>query len=336
MNNIKKYLKLIKIEKELDERGIDYKYHSDGNRIVLKCVLHNDKDEAFYINVNSKDKYFGICHCFGCGWHRDIFVFLSEYDGVPLKKILQKYKKTITVKEIQDFHKSFTKLIKQNKKVEIKPEKSTIKVYKDSALQKFTNKYPLSMIKYLKSRNLIDLKLLKKNGLMYNSNKESKYYNKMVFIYKDVENKLRGFGYRKIGEIPKTDLIKINKQPKGNQATQILYGLHNVLVNNYFGKRKLILVEGEFDTNYLQQFKYPAVGLGHSSISEGQLNEINLYCSVDLYLFLDGDRPENELLKLKKKLKKGLVNQNRIFIIKIEDKTKDPNDHTEDELKLLL
>lgn len=69
--------------------------------------------------------------------------------------------------------------------------------------------------------------------------------------------------------------------PPGADKGEHLYGWH-------LGVRKqVVLVEGELDAVYLQQFGYPALALGTSHITEAQVRAL---MGHEVFILLDGDR----------------------------------------------
>lgn len=339
MTNYKEILNEVNIEEELESRGIEYKYASDG-RITLRCPIHNDKDYAAYINIDRSKKYFGIYKCFSCDYRSTIFEFLAEYDDVSVRDILKKFKKDISLEDIKKIKKYFIEIFLTPKEIE---ERKDIKIFNQKALLKFSTKYPFIVERYLIKRK-IDIKFAKKFGVMVDLRKRVKKnkkvrrnyrYTDLVFPYIDCENRLRGIVWRKSKEVEKGK-NKVYNLP-GSQCNQILFGLKRVLENNYYKRGCLILVEGEIDCLYMQSLKYPAVSLGHKDITDSQIKEIDDYVSAGtIYLFLDGDVSEKELIKVKKKIKNKLTKEKKIIIKKIPDKNKDPNDLIAEEISLFF
>lgn len=337
MKKYKDLLKEINIEEELNSRGIEYKYAPDG-RIVIQCPIHNDKDFAAYINIDRSKDFFGIYKCFGCDWRGTIFEFLAEYDDVPIREVLKKFKDDISLEEIKKIKKYFINALLTPEEIE---ERKEIKSLKYKTLQKFSTKYPFQVERYLIKRKL-DIKFVKKFGIMVDLRKRIKQkekikknyrYTDLVFPYIDCENRLRGIVWRKSKDVEKGK-GKVYNLP-GSQCNQMLYGLKKVLENNYYKKGYLIIVEGEIDATYLQSLKYPAVSTGHKGITDNQIKEIDNYVSIGIvYLFFDGDVKEKESIDIKNNIKEKLIKEKKIIIKNIKDKNRDPNDLSPEEISL--
>jgi len=319
----------INIEEELDRRNIDYRFSRGNREIVLRCPIHNDKDFAFRIVIDKTDDKWGCVNCFGCKFSGTVFHLLAELDDITFGEELKRFNKDISVGEIKRLKNLFTSMLQkaEKKNIKIKP-----KIYKEKNLKKFTFKYSDKMKEYIESRD-IDIQTSKNFELMYCNKKDDKFYGKMVFVYRDTDNKIRSFGFRKIGKIPKSE-IKIYKLPKSD-CSQMLYGLRNLIRNNYFNSLFIILNEGEFDVQHLQNYKFPAVGLGHKDITDNQIDELIKHKRKNIIILLDGDVKEQELIDMKKRIKSRYI-EAKIKIVRIREKKRDPNDLTEKELMELL
>jgi len=126
--------------------------------------------------------------------------------------------------------------------------------------------------------------------------------------------------------------IRIRKS-KNSDVGKILFGLQHL-------KSKLgVLVEGEFDAIYLQQFGIPAVALGTKKPTEIQLMKM-VKNFEKVYLSLDGDVPLRTIIGRKRRVLgiNEIVELIREYIdvevIKLPE-NKDPNDLNKREIRSL-
>lgn len=330
------------IENELDLRGIDYK-PVDRDEILIKCPIHNDSDYAFRIIHNPEHEKFTYCHCFACGYGGSFFKLISDLDEIPISEVLSRYDGKITPKEISKMRENFFDIFKDGKlDLDIGDKKD--KVYKKSNLKNFTTDYSKRVLKYLKSRKL-NKEICSSIGIMEDkrktlkSGKKNLNFGKIVFIYKDVDGDLRGFGFRHPRKI-KEDEIKVFKKP-GSDCSETLFGFYRLKKLKFFGKNYIILVEGEFDAAYLQLLGYPAVSIGTKFPSAGQLAELRKYLSVDrIKLLLDSDVEKEDLFRIKSMIKLELPLK-KLEIIKIyedeyDKENPDPNNLGKRDLKRII
>ena len=327
---LKDFIKTLHIKTEIENRAIDFQRSPDRNDIIIKCPVHGDKDYAMRICINPLNTKWGAVYCFSCKWKGNILSLLAFIDGVTIQKIKDRYA------GLFDFNKDDREKMKkdlndliQGKQKEIEPDK--IVTYSENNLQKFS-KLTKQATEYLISRKITSA-IVKRFSLLYYKKDRDKYGNRIVFTYKDCSERIRGFGFRLPREA-KDNEVKLLKL-KDSNCYHVLYGFDIVLKNNYYKKDFIVLVEGELDSMYLQSYNIPAVSFGTKTITKHQIEQLEDNCTKKIFIMLDGDVSDCEIIDLKKKMKNSLLTQ-KIIIKKIRERGKDPNDLTAIEIFELL
>ena len=298
---------------ELKKRDI-YHYRS-GNNIMLNCIFHSEKTPSMGVNFKK-----GVFHCFSCEVTGNIAKL-----GRALFEGETEIEEDFGEEETVEILKLTDRLEKRLKSINIKSSKLTIKVLINSSFKNFPSvKRHLEYTHYLLGRKIKSESWRKWNircgewrGVkrilipMYDE------YKRLIAIY---------------GRAISDDKVMRIRKTKDSDAGKILFGLEHLRK-----RRKVVLVEGEFDAIYLQQCGVPAVSLGTKRPTEIQLMKMAKYFSR-AYLSLDGDVPERTF-----KDKKGnkiigvleIVKNIREYVptdvINLPDK-KDPNDLTNREV----
>jgi len=302
---------------ELRKRNIYY--FRSGNNIMLNCIFHSEKTPS--LGVDFKKRVF---HCFTCGAVGNI---------TKLKKAL--FEGEIEIEE--DFREdevvgilnSTTRLRERLRNINVESSELMIKVLISSDFFKKFSPVAghLEYTVYLFSRNIVpdswkkwDIRCGEWKGVkrvlipMYDE------YKRLIAIY---GRSLEGDKYLRI------------RKSKNSDVGKILFGFEHLR-----GKRKVVLVEGEFDAIYLQQFGIPAVSIGTKKPTEIQLMKMAKYFS-EVTLSLDGDVPERTQ-KVKGKLILGLNDIKKsiseVVPVKVINlpKDKDPNKLNVKEVKLFF
>jgi len=297
----------------LDEK--DIRYFRSGENIVLSCPFHIETTPSCSVNLKK-----GGFNCFGCE--------AAGTSRILIKKILGE---DIEV-EIEDKEKELLDLGNVRDKLRnIRFEEAyclKIKVLINANFDDYDSVFNRrEYMGYLKKRKINYFSCKKWNircGL-YNGIERvlvplyDEYFRLISILGRAISTKL---DIDKRSSFIDKD-IRIRKS-KSSDVGKILFGLQHL-------KSKLgVLVEGEFDAIYLQQFGIPAVALGTKKPTEIQLMKM-VKNFEKVYLSLDGDIPLKTIEKRKKRVLgiNDIVKTIREYIdaevIKLPE-NKDPND----------
>lgn len=317
-NNYLELLEDINIEEELEKRGINGKIVNEN--FMFCCPYHGENHPSFGINIVDGEKK-GLFNCFSCGEKGNFFHLISFLDDISFEDAIRLFKKgDIDVSVILNLKKYFFNSLSEKSKV------NKIKVLDEDILKKF--KFPYGkFLKYLKSRKINENSLKKWNILCCDEDFEKlKWKDRIIIPIRDEKNRLISLTARSIiDNIEKS--YKVRKV-KSSDVKKVLFGLQ------YIPKySSIVLVEGEFDCIYLQQFKIPAVCISGNDVSNEQIVKLMKWTS-DIIISLDGDIPlkRNDGLPSIKKLKDKLIKYFNINYV-ILPKDKDPNDLSKKEIE---
>jgi DNA primase len=318
----------INIVDELDLRGIKGK--TSGKNYMFCCPFHNETTSSFGILLEDtikkgKKRYKGTYGCFtsGCLESGNFFDLISYLDEISLKESIRLFKKDfVDSKKINNIKKLFSKIILN------KEEYGEIKVFNKKFLNNFV--FPDGdFLEYLTKERKLNLDSIKKFNILackknikLKSEKVLWWKDRIVIPYLDTKSRFVGATARIIYETDKKR--KVRKLP-GSDISLFLFGLKQLK-----DRKILVLVEGEIDAIYLQQFGIPAVAIGKASFSEEQLNEISEFAD-EVYVCLDGEVEKEFVMDIVEKLRK-YVSCSPIFL----PGKKDPNDLSEKEIKKIF
>ncbi len=304
--------------KELEKR--DIRYFKSSHTIMMNCIFHGEKNPSLGVSFK-KDKF----HCFSCGVVGNIDRLkkaLFEDDTEIIEEDFNESEAVQVLKSTDRLRKRLDNLGTTSKlkiKVLIHPN--------------FFNNYPLvnkghiQYYNYLRSRN-INYTSVKKFDIRCGY---WKGVERVLVPMRDEHKRLIAIYGRSITD-DKT--IRIRKS-KDADTGMILFGLEHLKK-----RRTIVLVEGEFDAIYLQQYGVPAVSIGTKKPTEIQLMKMVKYCSK-VILTLDGDVPEKTIRK-RSKLILGINDITKFIREVIPVKVirlpidKDPNELSINEVKTLF
>ena len=233
----------------------EIEFFLSGKNIMICCPFHGDNSPSLGVIVN-KYKY----NCLGCGKRGDI-------DEI-IKTLFDNEESDNKIEFIEEEREeSFLR----NKLNNIERKRSKIKVLKNLDLNKFKRPYG-EYKKYLEKRN-IQHKMYTKFNIRCGIYKSDK---RIILPVRDEYSRLIFITGRSITTNNKRNKVR---KSENSDSSKVLYGLYELLKNNYYkkntNKRVGVLVEGEFDTIYLQQFCLPAFGIGTKIPSLIQLKKIS-------------------------------------------------------------
>jgi DNA primase len=308
----KKIVKKIDILGEIDKLGL--KGFKSGVSYMICCPFHGEKSPSFGICISGENK--GTCNCLSanCGVKTTIFHLIAKIEGIDLKKVVKRFdsgREKQLLKELQQqFYKNITK---SNKDFKLKKINKNI-------LKKF-RKPDGRFLEYLKKERKLNDKIIEKFELLKceGLGKKKTWKNRIIIPAYDTKKNLISLTARSIIK----DIDKRNKvrKLKDTDIKNILFGLNNIK-----NKKKLVLVEGEFDAIYFQMFKIPAVAIGNTDLTDEQIKILIKHCEK-IYLCLDGDVLKYILKKKKRELSKHM----QVLMIKLP-KDKDPNNLNKKEI----
>ncbi len=297
--------------------------------IGLQCFKCDDPSHHLNIKIDGSHAL-----CFRCGLHlygvRNIIELLEErhLSNKEFIRLLNRYKSDVILENRNDFND--TKKLKTNSDLD-----KLIETFK-SVLEYKNSKY----YEYLVHRGLTN-EVIKLFDLSIGNDKW-KYC--VIIPIKNETGKVVSFTGRLIVE-SKVGLRYINapNDLAYESGASLLFGLYEnkqlIKKVNYF-----VLTEGVFDVMRLRVINIPGVALLRKMITDKQLNKLinNFSKDVKIFLILDKDVTEQELIKLKNRLSQFF---NHVFVISfnkflssdfyLKIKGKDCGDMTDTELKKL-
>jgi len=295
---------------ELEDRDIETLPSGEGY-VMMHCPLpdHEDSNPSFSVSLSS-----GRYRCFGCESRGSFVELISEIDDIPIKEAAFMLKSSSNVDTVLA---AVDRLLGESEdRLEY------------LSLESFYSVFPriekgMEAWEYLTKTRKLYRKTIRRFDCRWGDH--GKYNGRVVLPIRTPEGRLLSYVGRTIykGVKPKTK--------KARSAARTLFGMHELVAffnfSRYFDY--IILVEGEFDAMYLQQFGVPAVAaMGTAVINKYQLNILRRTRAVvvlsydpdeagEKATYGDGKRRIGELRSLKKYMK--------TIVVKLPE-GKDPND----------
>lgn len=321
-------VKNINVEEELNKRGFEGRM--SGENLMLNCPFHDDENPSFGIRIGNEKK--GIYNCRGCGQSGNFFNLISYLDNITFDQAVNKYQKDkIDSKYLIELKTFFENNLASKKK---KKKNKKIKSYKKSFLNKFKKPYG-DFLEYLCDRKINDESIEKFNILCCDGKGRgyaSQWEDRIIIPVVNKDDKLISCTARHIYDNDKKNKVR---KIKDSESYKCCFGLKWIKKGS-----PLVLVEGEFDMIYLQQFHIPAICVGKFPSKE-QIEIIINFDSDEVALSLDGDvgwkakkdkkgriNEKDSLKYIKKRLSKYM----KIEVIKLP-RSKDPNELSKEEVK---
>lgn len=251
------------VEAILDKVGIEY-VESGSNRLMVRCPFHDDNNPSCGVWADS-----GWFKCFGCGKDGSLADLIAEHEGIEwheAKRIIGGEERISSIQQ---------KLVENLSK-----PKDTFKYYKVSSFHKTYPKLEEGSPgwEYMVGRNILP-EMIRLYDIRQGT---GKYANRVVLPIYTVEGKLVSYvgrSYRK-GALPKTK--------KSRSPHRTLFGLKE-LVTEGRATEYLVVVEGEIDAIYLQQYGVSAVAnMGTMAMGAEKISLLRRY-SRRVVLSYDGD-----------------------------------------------
>ena len=286
------------VEYLLRQRGFDFQDGSDN--VLVVCPFHDDTNPSLSVHRTK-----GVFHCFSCAESGNFTKLIAEIDGVS-------YEEATDIIDLgfnpQDSLAELSNLVaKADDKVRF--------VNEDYFFSTFTEVKGIFK-KYLQRRQIGDRAITR---FQIRCCYEGKYRNRVVIPIRDYENRMVSFTARSIfsGTKPKTMKLKSSKITNNS-----LFGLREMPDSN-----NIVLVEGEMDCIYLQQFLIPAVSLMGKLLTDKRIEMILDNFSY-VYISYDNDKWGNIAARKHLQILKDQMPASRIIL----PKGCDPNDLSLDDV----
>jgi len=258
--------------KELEDRGLDITISTSNKGVdyaMTLCPFHDDNSPSFSVGLSN-----GKFRCFGCEERGDFADLISTLDDIPLKDARKKLKQQ---DGLAGLYASIARSLVEEDKPTYFKLTSFHKIY--PAIKKGSAGY-----RYLTgTKRKFSWESIKRFDIRWGA--DTKYYNRVVYPIRTVAGKLVSYVGVAIEKDP------ICKTMKATSPGDNFYGLYELLkIINPVGKLEyLVIVEGESDAIYLQQFQVPAIAnMGTSLITQKQLTLLKKY-TKRIVLSYDGD-----------------------------------------------
>ena len=282
------------------------KLQRKGSSYFGLCPFHNEKSPSFSVSPDKQMYY-----CFGCGAGGNVFTFIQEYENYSfpeaMKFLAERAGITLPEKEYsqeerraQDLR---TRILNVNKMAakyyyyQLRTEngRQAMEYLKNRCLSDetirsfglgYSNKYSNDLYLYLKKQGVSD-ELLRESGLMNVDERNGmydKFWNRVIFLIMDVNNRVIGFGGRVMGD-GKPKYLNSPETAVFDKSRN-LYGLN---VARTARKKSMLVCEGYMDVISMHQagFKNSVASLGtalttqHASLLKRYTDEVILTYDSD-------------------------------------------------------
>ena len=251
----------------LDEYSIDYEETTQGKRLMVCCPFHDDTHPSGGIWADS-----GYFKCFAghCGVTIDLAGFLAEATDLTPHEARRVTRGDSSFSELENNVRKF-----------LHSDEDTFKYF---SVKSFHKVYPPLTEGSAEWNYIIQRGISPRMIRRFDMRKGVKKYNNRVIlpIYTP-ERKLVAYVGRSITDVSRKTL-------KSRSPHRALFGLYE-LVRNYPNLKtfNIVVVEGEFDAIYLQQFGIPAVAnMGTMPMGFHKIHLLKKYAKR-VILSYDGD-----------------------------------------------
>lgn len=254
----------IDVENVLHGLGIDYL--QSKNRFMIQCPFHNDSDPSCGVWGDT-----GYFRCFACGEEGSLAELIAKVEDIPIHQALRRLRGQSSLKELED---SIGKML---------DSKDVPLAYYD--VESFMKVYPAVLPEtkvwdYLIGRGITSESISRFQ--MRWGGDTGKYHHRVVLPIFTVPGKLLAY----VGRAIYSEMAP--KTRKSRSPHRALFGLHELLkCASCF--EAIVIVEGEFDAIYLQQYGIPAVAnMGTSPLGAEKIRLLRKYAKK-VVLAYDGD-----------------------------------------------
>lgn len=273
------------------QRGYDF---VEADNLLITCPFHDDNNPSLSVHSGS-----GVFKCWACEETGDFAKLIAEIDG-------------ISISDARDFLDSGFSPSDSLKEIEslVSPKRDRVRFVDEDYFESYFPKVEGVFRKYLHGRKLTD-KTIDRFGIRCCY--EGKFRNRVIIPIRDYEGRMVSFNARSIfkGTVPKTKKLKSSKI-----INTTLFGWHERRRTD-----ELVLVEGEIDCIFLQQFGIPAVSLMGKTLTDSRL-EMILDNASHVYLSYDNDLEGQKAMRNHSSILNGHMPASPIRL----PKGSDPND----------
>ena len=294
------------IADELEARGIDV-YPSGQNYVMIHCPMddHDDNSPSCSVSLDN-----GSWRCFGCGESGPYYHLISMLDGITIGEAKKRLQSGESIDTLLD-------------QIENSLDDEEEVALQHFSLKSFLKVFPsveedFEAYGYMINRGF-DVYTLRKFMVRYGDH--GKYRGHVVIPIFTMEGNLLSY----MGRVARDDVPRHKKTRKARSPVRTLFGINHIPRK----PENIVVVEGELDAMYLQQFGIGAVATMGSSISTHQIRLLrSLGLKTEVILCFDDDEAGS---KATEKVHDRLAGYMKVYNLHLPD-GKDPNDLTEDEV----
>lgn len=283
-----------------------------GKSTLALCPFHPDKNPSLHISQQKQ-----VYHCFSCKSSGNVFTFVQNYEKITFMDAAQKLAQRAGIElrtydrdpdvsneisKLYEINTSAAKFFRKNLQNLSGGEKDFIYNYLDKRkidsklIDKFGIGYSMnswdSLMNHFLEENFFSREDLEKAGLLVKKEGDTGYYDRfrgrLMFPIFNENNKVVGFGGRKLFEDDQTGKYINSPETKIYNKSKILYGLN-------FSKDKIrysdhvILVEGYMDLISLSKHGIEnTVASSGTALTYDQVKLISRY-TKNIHVLFDSD-----------------------------------------------
>jgi DNA primase len=315
-----KFLYPYEVDEVLDRIGVVYEF--DGTRYMVNCPFHPDENPSCGLWADS-----GYFKCFAGSCQREgtFAEFIAEHEGISIGNANRLLRGEDDISDLEEHLEVFLDEVEESKdEVQYFSYKSFQKTY--PALAPRTLGWDYILGRNIQERMIytFDMRWGREKG---------KFGGRVILPIRTVQGKLLAYVGRAASEgiQPKT---KKNRSPH-----RTFFGLYELLKSaNSDNLSAGIVVEGEFDAIYLQQFGIPAISnMGTNPMGTEKLRLLKKHFKT-VILSYDNDDAGYRAMYLGPKGKKDAAGQVTVLqrympTISVDlEGVNDPNELTEDQI----
>ena len=237
---------MTRVETYLQQRG--YEFSDTADSLLIPCPFHDDNNPSL-----SVQRQRGVFKCFACEEKGNFPKLIAEIDGISYDE----------AQDMLDVGFDLTNSVDELSHL-VDPKQSKKRYVDEDYFFDYFPEIDGIFDKYLKRRKITQ-RSVDRCGIRCSY--AGKFRNRVVVPVYDYDGRMISFNARSVfrGIVPKTMKLKRSKV-----VNTTLFGFHGMPRNN----GGVVLVEGEFDCIFLQQFGIPAVSLMGKVLTESRLLQI--------------------------------------------------------------
>lgn len=305
----------IDVEKFLIEMGLDY--YEDNKRFMVCCPFHNDSEPSCGLWKDS-----GYFECFACHEKGSLVEFVAKVENIPIFQAVRRVRGQTKLSDLQD---TLSRMLDRQEEV-----------FKYYSVPSFLKAFP-AVAKdspgwdYLIGRGITP-ESISRFRIRWGG-ETGKYRNRVILPIFTPDGKLVAYAGRTVleGAKPKTK--------KSRSPHRTFYGIRELL-SWCPNPEVFVLVEGEFDAMYLQQFRIPALSnMGTAPVGPEKVLFIRRYVKKVVLAYDPDDAGESAMYGVHgvegKKDREGEVTRLSRHVPTISVRLlegKDPNEMSESEV----